>query len=372
MMTELRLSLALALAALTAGAAQAGNLTDPSYPLNANEQLYADLFKLTPEERHAKIVDGAKKEEKYEMIYGFSGKLGTDYANIFKKTYPFVKFAGIFLGSNDSNPRILAEEKAGHHITDVLSGTGIMDTNQGLEQGIFARYPTPASKKILPQYRTFADPHNRWLLNHWEERGMSYNAKLIKAMGVQPPRDWFDLCKPEFKGQFSFDPPRDSFLMYFDSMLGRKRFEELLDCMSKNDPIIIPGQSLRLTLMLAGDHAIQGLNFFYRGTLLRDQQGEAKVPFVPVYTTPLMANGNGCLINRNTPHPYSSALFCDWTMDDEPQNFIKSEYRGTVTLPHAFLPKEAELVTILPAPVEQGKPLFDLWNKYIGQTRTKG
>jgi ABC-type Fe3+ transport system substrate-binding protein len=373
MIRSVGISLVLAAAtALSAGSAGAGNLEKPDYPLNANEQLYADLFKLPEAERHEKIVDGAKKEDKYEMIYGFNGKLGTDYANIFKKAYPFVKFNGIFLGSNDSNPRILAEEKSGQHITDVLSGTGIMDTNQGLEAGIFARYPTPASKKILPQYRGFADPYNRWLLNHWEERGISYNSKIIKSMGVEPPKNYMDLCKPEFKGQVSFDPPRDSFLIYLNTLLGHQKFEEWVQCMGKNQPIVIPGQSLRLELMLAGDHAIQGLNFMYRGTLLRDQKGPDKVPFVPVYSTPLMANGNGCLINRNTPHPYTAALFCDWTMEDEPQNFIKSEYRGTVTLTHAFLPKDVELVTVTPVSADVGKPLFDLWYKYIGKKKTEG
>ena len=371
MIERLRVALVLAsLMAFAAGAHAAGNLTDPSYPLNANEQLYADLYKLSPDERHEKIMAGARKEDKYEMIYGFAGTLGTDYAAIFKRTYPFVNFAGIFLGSNDSNPRIIAEEAVGKHITDVLSGTGIMDTNKGLELGIFARYPTPQSRKILPQYRNFADPHHRWLLNHWEERGISYNEKLIKAMGTTPPKDCFDLCRPEFKGQVSFDPPRDSFLMYLHTILGPQKFEEWLACMGKNQPIIIAGQSLRLTLMLAGDHAIQGMNFFYRGTFLRDQGGSQKVPFVPVYSTPLMANGNGCLINRNTPHPHTSALFCDWTMDDEPQKYLVKNYRGTVTQPHAFLPTDAELVTILPAPADAGKPLFDLWNKHIGVGRS--
>jgi ABC-type Fe3+ transport system substrate-binding protein len=363
-----RALLAIVFALAGAAAAQASNLDTPNYPLNANEQLYADLFRLPPAERHQKIVEGARKEDRYEMIYGFNGALGENYFDLFKKTYPFVKASGLFLSSIESNPRIIAEETARRHITDVLSGTGIMDTNLGLERGVFARYPTPQASKILPQYRRFADPHNRWLLNHWEERGISYNSEALKRIGAAPPASWFDLCRPEFKHQVSFDPPRDNFLHFFRAMFGDEKFAEWAKCMGANQPIILDGQTLRLNLMMAGDHAIQGMNFFYVGALMRDTQGSEKAPFAPVYTAPIMASGNGCLINRNTPHPYTAALFCDWTLDDEPQAFIKKNYRGPVTLPHPFLPADAPLVPILPQPPGAADGLYKIWNAAIQST----
>jgi ABC-type Fe3+ transport system substrate-binding protein len=363
------LSVASVVFAWTATDACSSYLTNPDYSLDADEQLYADLFKLPLPERRQKIVDGAKKEGGFELIYGFGGELGTNYFNLFKKIYPWVNAHGMFLSSTESNPRLIAEETTGKHITDVLSGTDIMDTNQGLDLGLFARYPTPKADKILQQYRYLEDPFHRWLLNTWEERGLSYNADAVKRLGAEPPATYFDLCKPEFEGQVSFDPPRDSFLAFFLKIFGKEKLVDWLKCMGKNRPIVTKGETLRLNLMMAGDHAIQGMNFFYAGMRLRDKLGADKVPFVPVYTAPIMANGEGCLINRNTPHPYTAALFCDWTLDDEPQAYIKSEYRGTVTLPHPFMPPDAPLVPILAEEPGAADELFQLWNQYIGSGR---
>ena len=44
--------------------APASNLTEPTYPLSPVEQLYADLFKIEPEARHKRLVEGAEKDRK--------------------------------------------------------------------------------------------------------------------------------------------------------------------------------------------------------------------------------------------------------------------------------------------------------------------
>ena len=64
-MTKLRGMLGLAAVSalfLAVTAQAASNLTDPQYPLSANEKLYAELAKLPVAERHAKIVEASKKE----------------------------------------------------------------------------------------------------------------------------------------------------------------------------------------------------------------------------------------------------------------------------------------------------------------------
>ena len=103
----------------------ASNLTEPTYPLSPVEQLYADLFKLEPQARHKKLIEGAEKEAagaKFEIIQAFGGALGRGHTAIFKKAYPFANIAETNLGSNDAFERLLAEERSGRHLTDAMSG----------------------------------------------------------------------------------------------------------------------------------------------------------------------------------------------------------------------------------------------------------
>jgi ABC-type Fe3+ transport system substrate-binding protein len=174
-----------------------------------------------------------------------------------------------------------------------------------------------------------------------------------------------DLCEPRFKNNISFEPIRNRFLVFLNAMWGEEKTVEFLKCLGANDPILMRGQSVRLNLMIAGDHAVQGNNFFYYGTLQRDQHGEKKVPFKAVYEAPILAAGAGCVINRNAPHPHSAALYCDWQLDEKAQKSLKDGYRGTVTLSHAFLPANVELVAVKAEPVALVDKLQEHWKKYV-------
>ena len=78
----------------------------------------------------------------------------------------------------------------------------------------------------------------------------------LKAYLIKPdkaPRTWFDLCKPEFKGQVSFDPAETRFLAGLYVMMGEGKVKEWLKCMGQNQPIIQQGHTQRMELMLTGD-----------------------------------------------------------------------------------------------------------------------
>ena len=44
--------------------------------------------------------------------------------------------------------------------------------------------------------------------------------------------------------------------------------------------------------------------------------------------TPIIASFGGVGINRNTPHPYAAALFTDWMLSDESQNYLAKNCAG--------------------------------------------
>ena len=125
------------------------------------EQLYAELAKLKPDQRAKRLEEGARKEGKLIFVHTWRGKIARDFGNAFEKRYSYIKFEMSDLGSQDAAERFIAEERTGRHLTDILS-LAVPDLAVVLKQNLVARYPTPATDKILKQYSGFIDKENRW------------------------------------------------------------------------------------------------------------------------------------------------------------------------------------------------------------------
>jgi iron(III) transport system substrate-binding protein len=327
----------------------------------AAEQLYAKLAKLPADQRAKRLEEGARKEGNLVFIHTFRGKLARDHVKLFEKRYPFLKVDMGDMGSQDAAERLIAEETAGRHLTDVLS-LAVPDLPVILDQDLVANYPTPATKRIPKKFQGFIDPKNRWLPWYWSEHGISYNTNLIPP--DKAPKEWFDLCKPAFKGQVSFDPPETRFLAGLYVMMGEEKVKSWLKCIGENQPIIQRGHTQRMNLMLAGDHAVQGDNFLYVGAEAKKK--DPKTPYAIVYSAPILAYAGSMVINKNTPHPYAAALFSDWTLSDESQKYVAREFRGPLIGKHPYLPDNVKLVTYNIVSEDVIKRLHEYWNQYIG------
>jgi len=328
------------------------------------EQLFAELAKLNPEQRSKRIEDGARAEGKLNFIHTFRGKLARDHVRLFEKRYPFVKVEMADMGSQDAAERLIAEETAGRHLTDVLS-LAVPDLPVILKQDLFANYPTPATKRIPKKFQGFLDKDNRWLPWYWSEHGISYNTNLIAA--DKAPKSWQDLCNPAFKGKVSFDPPETRFMVGLYTLMGSEKFQAWLKCMGENQPIIQRGHTQRMNLMLSGDHAIQGDNFLYVGA--EEKKKDPKTPYAIVYSAPILGYAGSMVINKNTRHPYASALFSDWTLSDESQKYVADEFRGPLIGKHPYLADNANVVTFGYLSDEIVERLHGYWNKYIGKKK---
>ena len=328
------------------------------------EQLYASLAKLPPDQRQKRIEEGARQEGKLNFVHTWRGKNAKDHVKLFEKRYPYIKTDMGDLGSQDAAERFIAEEAAGRHLTDILT-LGVPDMAIILKQNLVAKFPTPATKKILKQYQNFIEPNNLWTPWYWAEHGISYNTNLIKP--DKAPKAWFDLCKPEFKGQVSFDPSETRFLAGLYVMWGEEKTKEWLRCIGLNQPIVQVGHAQRMELMLTGDHALQGDNYLYSG--VEAKQKDPKAPFAMVLTAPVLSFAGAMVINKNTQHPYASALFVDWTLSPDSQNMINEIFRGPLTIKHPFLPDNVKLVTYNIVSEDVTKRLHEAWAQYIGRMK---
>ncbi len=179
------------------------------------------------------------------------------------------------------------------------------------------------------------------------------------------PKAWLDLCNPFFKGNVSFDPAENRFIAGLDSMLSEKGAEDYFKCLGANDPIIQRGHDQRMHLMLAGDHMVQADSYLDTG--LKIKRANPSAPYGMVLSAPILAITGLVAINRNVQHPYAAALFAEWLMSPESQQFLASDLRGLVNAhrKHPFLPDDAKIVTTKNPPPDEMNRLIAAWHKYM-------
>ena len=343
-------------------------ITGASMPIHAaergTEQLYRELAKLPEPQRAKRLEEGARKEGKLSFVHTWRGKIARDYTKAFENRHPYIRVEMSDLGSQDAAERFIAEERTGRHLTDILS-LAVPDLAVILKQNLSSRYPTPATKKILKQYGGFLDAENRWIPWYWSEHGISYNSDMITA--AQAPKDWFDLCKPNFKGQISFDPGETRFLAGLYVMMGEEKTKQWLKCIGENQPIVQTGHTQRMELMLTGDHAVQGDNYLYSG--IEATRKNPKAPFKIVHSAPILAFAGAMVINKNAQNPHAAALLTDWALSDEAQKFIAEVLRGPLTIKHPYLPDSIKLVTYNIVSDDITNRLHEAWSQYIGRMK---
>src|SRR5437868_7062551 len=138
---------------------------------SAAEKLYAELARLPTAERAKRLEEGAKKEGKLALLHSWRGALARNHVELFKKRYPFLAVDFTDVGSQDAAERFVAEETAGRHLTDIFN-IAVPDMSSVLTANLAAIYPTPATDRILPAYRSFIDAEHRWVPYYWSEHGL--------------------------------------------------------------------------------------------------------------------------------------------------------------------------------------------------------
>jgi iron(III) transport system substrate-binding protein len=293
-------------------------------------------------------------------VHTLRGQLGRDHVAMFQKRYPFVAIDHSDLGSQDATERLLTEERVGRHLTDALS-LAIPDLDELLALDLLARYASPATATILPQYRGFIDPSSRWTPYYWTDFGITYNTNMIPA--AKAPKSWDDLCKAEYSGQVSFDGPNIRFLVGIYTMMGEEKTKAWLQCIGRNKPLIQLGPAQRFELMIAGDHALQGQNFVYYCPARKAQN--PATPCAVVLTAPMLGFAGAIVINKHTGRPYSAALLADWVLSQESQVFLGKSFRGPLASKHPYLPESTPVVTYGLTGKEVVDKVLRWWDEYV-------
>ena len=97
------------------------------------------------------------------------------------------------------------EEENGKPSADVWFGGTTDPYNMAANKGLLYPYKAENAKHLIgPQYK---DKNDNWHGIYRGILGFFWNTEEMRRLGLQPPKDWDDLLKPEYKGLISFANP---------------------------------------------------------------------------------------------------------------------------------------------------------------------
>ncbi len=128
------------------------------------------------------------------------------YIGAFQQRYPDIKVEWVRLSAGELLARLRAE--AGRPGASLWLG-GPSDTFiLAKQEGLLAPFKESLGWQLLPE--RFKDPDGFWVGIYTGFIAFASNTEFLKKNGLEPPRSWSDLLKPEFAGKISMAFPYTS------------------------------------------------------------------------------------------------------------------------------------------------------------------
>jgi iron(III) transport system substrate-binding protein len=296
----------------------------------------AELGPYAPQAYNEKQIYEKAKAEKEVTVYSYSSRVH-QFGKTFEQQFPGIKVKGFDMDSTEIVTKILAEQKAGNYVADVIFlKDPSMAHHELLEKGYIVTYVPPDLKSVLPE--RFQKP---FLTHHVSLDVLVYNTELSKQ---SPVRSLWDLTKPEWKSKVLFPDPSKmpEFVEYLATVVqhGDEMAQEYqkvfgkpiqLSKDSKNAGYEWILQLLKSDAVIAGStndvsNAVGqpgqqkppvGITAFSR---LRDKEKNPKLVFDVAYgLQPVMGVATEVVVAIVTQakHPQSAKLMVRWMMGDE-------------------------------------------------------
>ena len=284
-----------------------------AWTLPASAQSVADVAKMTGPDRMAKLEAGARKEGEvmnYTTMLVESGIRPLEEG--FTKKYPYIKFNHYRANTSAMIQRILAEERAGKPVADVIVATA---SHALVTAKIAQSFNSP---ELAAYPKEYTGPDNLWGTSRVTYSVIGYNTKLVAAADV--PKSWDDLLLPKYKGKMIWGDALDSggplVILHLLKTMGDKRAHEYFDKLAAQEVASSSASGRAITdLVVAGEHA---MNISAAGPHVVDSKSSgASVEFVSF--DPVIARTDQLQLLVSAPHPHAAMLLIDYILSEEGQ-----------------------------------------------------
>jgi iron(III) transport system substrate-binding protein len=260
-----------------------------------------------------KTLDLAKKEGRVS----FYTSMGADECKLlidaFQAKHPSIRVEMTRLGSEKLLQRIITESRAGSHLFDAVTNSG-MEIYLLAKMGLLARYTTPEFSSFMADSK---DPAGRWVDMYSNLRMIGYNTKLVPKEKI--PRRYEDLLEPGWKGQIGFPEGQYSWYGTMLKIMGEERGRKFFQGLARQELNYRSAQVMVAQMISAGEF---NLGFTYDTQILRFRGRVAPIDVAPM---PFVTkNIHPLALAAHAPHANAGKVFIDYVLSKEGQIFIKN------------------------------------------------
>ncbi|XKM14153.1 ABC transporter substrate-binding protein [Orbaceae bacterium ac157xtp] len=230
-----------------------------------------------------------------------------------------VKTSLIRNGSGSTLAKIEAEKK--NPQADVWYGGTLDPHSQAGEMGLLQPYKSPNLEQIIPEFR---DPAK--LKGNYSSAvyigilGFGVNTERAKQLGVEVPKCWSDLVKPEYKGEIQIADPQSSGTAYtalatFTQLWGEDKAFDYLKAINQNISQYTKSGIAPARNSARGENLI-GIGFLHDYSLEKEKGAPLDL------ISPCEGTGyeiGGVSIIKGSRNLDNAKLFVDWVLSKQAQ-----------------------------------------------------
>lgn len=302
------LAAALAVSACGGSPTSSTNTQAQQGPTQA-EKVYAELQKLSPDQRHAELVKRANEEGALSIYTSMTSEVTDEVIGAFEDTYDDLDVSVYRADSETVLQRVLQEQSAQFYGSDVVesNATEMIALEQEDLMSPYRGGPRDAVSDLAK--------FDTWTGVRFNLFAPSWNTKLVQS-GEQP-QTWQDLADPKWNGKLSMEiEDYDWYGTLHDYFVSQgmtpQEADEIFSKMADGAKIV-KGHTVQGELLSAGQFHAVASNYSYITETL--QRSGAPVDYQPM-VEPVIARPNGIGLMKNAEHPAAAMLFVDWLLTD--------------------------------------------------------
>jgi iron(III) transport system substrate-binding protein len=263
-----------------------------------------------------KTLDLAKKEGRVSFYTTMGADEGKMLVDAFQAKHPAIRVEMTRLGSEKLLQRIITESRAGSHLFDAVTNSG-MEIYLLAKMGLLARYTTPEFASFMADSK---DPGGQWVDMYSNLRMIGYNTRLVPKEKI--PKRYEDLLEPAWKGQIGFPEGQYSWYASMLKIMGEERGKKFFQGLARQELNYRGAQVLIAQMISAGEFNV---GFTYDTQILRFKSRGAPIDAAPMPF--ITKNIHPLALAAHAPHPNAGKVFIDYALSKEGQLFIKSTGR---------------------------------------------
>ena len=279
-------------------------------------QSFAELAADESAARHARLVEGARKEGTLTLYTSNAAPTLRLLAADFEKRYG-VKVEAWRASSVKVLQRMGAEKKANRWDFDAVSVSAQeLEAlyREGLLQEVKSALHQDLIEGALPAHRGWAPQ----FINVFVQ---AYNTKAVKKEEL--PRRWEELADPKWKGRIGVEAKAGEWYCALLKHVGEKNGAELLRRIgARNGFSVRHGNSVLANTVVSGEVPLALAVYAH----MIDEAKQQGAPVEWFALEPMIGRANGIGVSKRPPHPHAALLFYEYLLRDAQPIMTKLHY----------------------------------------------